>query len=135
MVDDAVLKGEGAHAWLLSRPSLPGDVVRLKLGLVAIVVFHRCDRGVDRDVEVVGEVAPYRRGPGKAPVHAVPVGEQLLEWRSGHRYEGDVVVLEVEMGLVEAVGYRRAAGAGCVPVGVEHEVVDEELRPTPEQVG
>jgi hypothetical protein len=36
--------------------------------------------------------------------------------------------------LVEAVGDRRTARAGFVPIGVEHKVVDEELRAPSEQV-
>jgi hypothetical protein len=45
------------------------------------------------------------------------------------------VILEMEMRLVEPVGDGRTARTTFVPVGVEHEVVHEQLRPAVEQVG
>ena len=101
----------------------------------SVVVFDRRDGVVDRDVEVVVEVAAPRRRPREAPLHPVPIREQLLERRTGDGGERDVVVLEVQMRLVEAVGDRRAARAAFVPVGVEHEVVHDQLRTAVEQVG
>src|SRR5260370_8669376 len=45
------------------------------------------------------------------------------------------MILEVQMRRVEAVGDRRAARAAFVPIGVEHEVIHEQLRPAEEQAG
>ena len=44
------------------------------------------------------------------------------------------MVLQVQVRLVEAVGNGRAARAGFVPVGVEHEVIDDQLRTPSEQI-
>src|SRR5713226_5705280 len=42
---------------------------------------------------------------------------------------------EVDDGAVEAVRDRRAGRTPCRVLGAEHEVVDEELRASPEQIG
>ena len=45
------------------------------------------------------------------------------------------MVGEVDDGAVEAVGDCRAGRASCLVVGSEHEVVDEQLRASSEQIG
>src|SRR5262249_30048220 len=52
-----------------------------------------------------------------------------------HRAERDVVIREVDDGAVEAVRDRRAGRTPCRVVGPEHEVIDEELRASSEEIG
>jgi len=119
---------EPAHARLLADPVFPADVSRLELILAPVVVFDRCHLGVDRDVEVVVEVAPQRRRPRERPPHAIAIGKQPLQWRPRDRDQRHVVVLKMEADAFEPVRDRRATRAPLGPVGTEHEVVDDELR-------
>src|SRR5215469_3018891 len=91
--------------------------------------------GRERDAEVVVEVRLARRDPGEGPAHALFVGGDLADRRAGDRGEGDVAGAQVDGGAVEAVGPERAVRAAGVPLGREHEVVDDELAAAAEQVG
>ena len=64
----------------------------------------------------------------------LPVGLELRERRPRHREEGDIAVGQVDVDPVEVVGPEGAALAPFLPVGGEHEVVDHQLTPTPEQI-
>src|SRR5467141_3806978 len=86
-------------------------------------------------MEVVVEVAAERRCPGKAPAHTPFVSLQLGEWSPRHRAQRDVVIREVDDGAVEAVRDRRAGRTSRRVIGPEHEVIDEELRPSSEEIG
>src|SRR5258708_33287515 len=89
----------------------------------------------DRRLEVVVEVVVERRRPGEAPAHAPLVRLQFRERSSRHRAECDVVIREVDDGPVDPV---RDGGAGRTPcrvLGPEHEVIDEELRTSSEEIG
>src|ERR1022692_2170079 len=125
---------ERAHAGLLARPVAPGDVLRLELRLVLVVVLNRCHCGIDRHVEVVVEAAAGRRDPAEVPSHAPLVRDELVERCARHHDEGDIVVLEVRDAAGEAVGDRGAARTTFVPVRIEHEVIDEHLRTPAEQI-
>src|SRR6266511_1786795 len=152
VVDDAVLECEGAHARQLAgvrrdvRSEPGGDVGH---GAVAgiqhrrhihrpVVVFD--DSGAlrflgNRRAEVVVEVARGRGRPRKRPAHPPLVGLQRRERSPRHRAERDVVIGEVDDGAVEAVRDRRAGRTPCLVLGPEHEVVDEELRTSSEEIG
>ena len=88
-----------------------------------------------RRLEVVVEVASERRRPGEAPAHPPLVRLQLRERSPRHRAERDVVIREVDDEAVEAVRDRRAGRTPCRVLGPEHEVVDEELRASSEEIG
>src|SRR5258708_4126245 len=60
---------------------------------------------------------------------------QFRERSPRHRAERDVVICEVDDGAVEAVRDRRAGGTSCRVVGPEHEVIDEELGASTEEIG
>ena len=77
----AALTHEPAHAGLLADPVLPVDVSRLKLVLAPVVVLDRCRLWIDRDVEVVVEVATLRRRPRERPAHPLAIGQQPIERR------------------------------------------------------
>ncbi len=86
------------------------------------------------DVEVEVEVATERGRPGKRPPHSPLVCLQLGQWRPRHRRQRDVVVGQVHDRAVEPVHDCRARRTTGLVVGPEHEVVDEELRATSEEV-
>src|ERR1019366_7086400 len=153
VVDDAVLERERAQPWPLAAERLPirshvrgRDLVeslavlarRRPVVVGAEVVLD--GSGVPlllavRDVEVGVEIAVEGRRPWEAPAHPLLVRLQLRQRSPRHRGERDVVIGEVDDGAVEAVRDRRAGRASCRVVGPEHEVVDQELRASSEQLG
>src|SRR5258708_24723148 len=151
VVDDAVLEHECAHARPLARvgghvgsghgrdlsvgPLLPdqrhgrlASVVVFDASLVLLLLGKA-------DVEVEVEVAAERRRPGERPPHPLLVRLQFRERSPRHRAERDVVIGEVDDGAVEAVRDRRAGRTACRVLGPEHEVIDEELRASSEEIG
>src|SRR6266496_3809148 len=86
------------------------------------------------DAEIEVEVAVERGRPGKRPTHPPLVRLQLRERRPRDRPEHHVVVGQVDGEAVEAVRDRRAGRTPRRVVRPEHEVVDEELRASPEEV-
>ena len=154
MVDDAVLQRERAHARLLAQVARDvgaghrGERRRPDLVDVRLLEPRRVLRAVvvvgaagallllgDGRVEVVVEVAAGRRRPREGPAHPAPVGEQLVDRGERDRHQRHVVVGEVHMRAIEAVGDRRASRAAGGVLGPEHEVVDEQLRVACKEVG
>ena len=86
------------------------------------------------DVEVEVELAAGRGRPGKCPSHPPLVGLQLRKRRTRHRRERDVMVRQMNDKSVEAIGDRRTGRTPRRVVGPEHEVVDEQLRASGEQI-
>ena len=106
-------------------------------GFFAVVVFDALVLLFfgEGGVEVGVEVGIGAGGPGEGPAHAFFVGEEFGEWGAGDAGEGDVVVGEVGDEVVEAVGDGGAGDAAGGVVGAEHEMVDEELGATLEEIG
>src|ERR1700720_3906364 len=149
---DAILERERAHAGPFSPVRRPvrsnarrdlGEHWTLLAGLRRPHV-HRAEVVLDesrlpllpgvRRLEVVVEVAVERRRPGEAPAHPPLVRLQFRERSPRHRAERDVVIREVYDGAVEAVRDRRAGRTPCRVLGPEHEVIDEELRASSEEI-
>src|SRR5216684_4306568 len=153
VVDDAVLERERAHAGPFSPVRRPvRSNARRDLGEPGILLaalrrpkVHRAEVVLDgsrlplllgdRSLEVVVEVAVERRSPGEAPAHPPLVRLQFRERSPRHRAERDVVIREVDNGAVEAVRDRRAGWTPCHVLGPEHEVIDEELGASSEEIG
>jgi len=91
--------------------------------------------GFEADAEVVVEVAALRRDPVEGPAHAAFEGLEFGEGGSGDGHHRHVVVGQVLVGAVDVVGQEGAALAAFGPAGAEHEVVDDQLAATAEQVG
>src|SRR5579883_334674 len=104
--------------------------------LPAIVVFHLAGEFLRREVnaEIALEVVPERRDPVEAPAHALPECLDAPHRRAGHGGEGHVAVREMDLRGIEVVGQKRAALAAFLPIGAEHEVIDDELAPAGEQI-
>src|SRR5450755_964173 len=153
VVDDAVLKRERAHAGPFPPVRLPVRPDDARCELVesgAVLAGRRPEVRLaevvlggarlpllpgDGGLEVVVEVAAGRGRPGEAPAHPLPVGLQSVERGPRHRAERDIVIREVDDGAVEAVRDRRAGRAPCRVLGAEHEVIDEQLRASLEEIG
>src|SRR5258708_2393667 len=153
VVDDAIRERERAHTRCFPRIRWPvrsngSRDRRLRWTLLADLrrpSVHRAEVVLDdsrlllllgvRRLEVVVEVAAERRRPREAPAHPLLVRLQLRERSPRHRAERDVVIGEVDDGAVEAVRDRRAGRTACRVLGPEHEVVDEELRTSSEEIG
>src|SRR5229473_3359054 len=153
VVDDAILERERAHAGPFSPVGRPvRSNARRELGDKGTLLaafrqpqVHRAEVVLDgsrlplllgvRHLEVVVEVAVERRRPGEAPAHPPLVRVQFRERSPRPRAERDVVIREVDDGAVEAVRDRRAGRTPCRVLGPEHEVIDEELRASSEEIG
>ena len=152
VVDDAVLERERAHARPLARVrgrvgSGHGGEIGDRLHdrrhvhcvpAAPVVVFDDCLALLllgERDVEVEVEVAAERGRPGKRPAHPALVG---LERASGARDTAENVTSWFAQG-----GRRSRQTRPQSPsrpdirriVGPKHEVIDEELRASSEQIG
>jgi hypothetical protein len=126
VVDLAVLEGERAEAVaFLAGGLFPAEVV---LGSVPLLVLS------ERDAEVVVEIAVQGGDPGELPVHPPLVGVDSVERRPRRADHRHVALVEVHHAAVEVVGDHRAPDAAGVPVGAEHEVVDEQLRASVEEL-
>jgi hypothetical protein len=88
----------------------------------------------ERDSEVKVEVTSVRRDPREPPAHAPFVGLEFLERGAGDTHHRYVVMVEVDDETVEGVGDRRAGRAPRVVFRPEHEVVDEQLRASGEEL-
>src|SRR6266446_2700505 len=132
--------GSGRGRELVRRPPAATLLSRapLKHRLALVVVFDAALALLllgKPDVEVAVEVATERGCPGKRPPHPPLVSLELRQRRPRHRRKHNVVVGQVDGEAVESVRDRRAGRTPCFVVGPEHEVVDEELRAPPEEVG
>jgi hypothetical protein len=100
-----------------------------------VVVLGRHDRLVQRDAEVVVEIAAVGGVPGDGPALLRLVALELLYRRAGHvgeRGVADVQVLDEPLrDLVDAGG---AAGTAVLPGRIEHEVADDQLMAPVEHV-
>jgi len=85
-------------------------------------------------VEVVIEVAVVRRDPIELPAQPLLECIDLRDRCAGHGGKGDVALREMHQGAVGVIHIEGAAGAAFLPLGAEHEVVDDELASAIEQV-
>src|SRR5262249_53402179 len=90
---------------------------------------------IERDAEIEVEVAARRRHPAEGPAHALPVGLELGKRAARDGHESRVARRQMHVDAVEIVGPERAAGATLVPVRTEHEVLNDELTASAEEVG
>src|SRR6185436_14142038 len=88
----------------------------------------------ERDVVVEVEVAAERRHPLELPAHALVVGGDLGVGRARHGDVHDVVVDEMHHRALDLVGAERAAETTLLPVGTQHEMVDDQLAAAGEQI-
>src|SRR5260221_9035850 len=68
------------------------------------------------------------------PAHALPVGFELGQGGARDCHEGNVVVLKMRAGAVDMVGHEGAAGAPFRPARTEHEMLDDQLAASVEQL-
>ncbi len=87
------------------------------------------------DVKVEVEVASIRRYPLEPPAHASLKPFDLGLRRPRDRDECDVVMFKVDTSAVDMIGQKRAAFAALLPSRSEHEMVDNQLAASIEQVG
>ena len=87
-----------------------------------------------REAEVDVEARSVGRHPRHVPAHAAPVRRQLLDRCAGREHERHVAGVEVGEEPVDRVGDRRVHRVAGLVARPEHEVVDEELRATVEQL-
>src|SRR6266436_1270343 len=86
------------------------------------------------DVIVEVEIAGGRGDPAKLPAYPLAVGFELLHWSARDRDETDVVMLEMLARAVDLIAEQRTAGASLLPFGTEHEMIDDELTASVEQI-
>ena len=86
-------------------------------------------------VEIVIEIAVIGRIPRDVrPAHAGLEGLDLVNRGAGDESESGVTRVQVREGRGEIVGEKGAAAAASIPGWIEHEVIDDELLATLEEV-
>src|SRR5665811_253405 len=85
------------------------------------------------DTEILVECAAAGGEPRQAPPHPFPVRQQLFQRSARDDGEGCVALVQQVDGA-NLAGRAGTAGAAGVPVGMEHEMLDNELPPPLEQV-
>jgi hypothetical protein len=103
------------------------------LRLVSIVVFGGRDLRIKRHVKIVIEIAAKRGNPRDAPSFLRFIGVELGQRCPGNHDERRVAVLQQRQ-IAQRVYQTRAACAPLIPCWVEHEVIDDELAATLEEV-
>src|SRR6266496_939199 len=88
----------------------------------------------ERGAEVGIEIGAGRGRPGKGPAHSTLELLQLRQRRPRYRPEHHVMIGQVNCNPVESVRDRRARRTSRFVVGPEHEMVDEELRASSEEI-
>ena len=86
-------------------------------------------------MKVEVELASIRRYPLEPPAHASLKPFDLGLRRPRDRDECDVVMFKVDTSAVDMIGQKRAAFAALLPSRSEHEMVDNQLAASIEQVG
>lgn len=105
----------------------------LQILLAEEVVLHGLDFRIRADVKVEVEVAVVRTHPGEGEAEACLVRLDLVERRARHRREGRVVRFQM-LQRRDMVSHQRARGTAGFGIGLEHEVVDDELGTAIEEV-
>src|SRR5262249_20264682 len=101
--------------------------------VLAVLILARARR-LGADFEVGVEVALERGDPRDRPPHALSIGLDLGDRRARHDRERGVA--RVEMGEVaDLIDEHRAAGTAGIPRRTEHEVVEDELAASLEELG
>src|SRR6202008_3738284 len=80
------------------------------------------------------EIVPEGGGPRERPAHSLFVYPQFRQGRARNRPEHHIVVGQVDRNPVKSVRDGRAGGTTGDVLGPKHEVVNEELRASPEKV-
>src|SRR5215469_15147260 len=113
------------------EPDFAGGKKGLRLGVVVLVIGLLRVQG---NVEVVVEIVAERRQPRKGPSHSLLKRFDLLERRTRDNREGGVSRGQMDNTPGDIVHEVRTAFAAFLPLGVEHEVVDDELSVPPKEV-
>src|SRR5580700_582800 len=85
---------EAAEARLLSFGREAGAPL-LHLRFAPVIVLHRGNRGILRDMKVIVEVSAVRADPRERPTHAFLERDELLNGCAGHADERYVTRVEV----------------------------------------
>ena len=125
-VADGVLV-EDADTWRFLAGELLHRVVVVHLALRHLLLR-------ERHVEVSVEVAAVGRHPIEPPAHPFLERLDLGQRRSRNHHHGDVACRQVRKGAVDMVGHERAARAALLPIRSEHEVVDNQLAASGEEI-
>src|SRR5262249_4466792 len=92
--------------------------------------FLRREGHAEVEIEVVRE----RRQPFEGPPHPSAIGLELGKGRAREGHHRAITMIEMNDRAVEAVGPVRAVRATGVPGRIEHEVVDDQLTSSVEEV-
>src|SRR5205807_3285518 len=90
--------------------------------------------GRERHVEIKIEIRLERGNPFEPPTHALLERLNFRQRRAGNDGKSRVALSNVSVHAVEMVGPKRAMLATFLPPRPEHEVIDDELALSAEQV-
>src|SRR5258705_869304 len=72
-------------------------------------------------------ISGSRRVPLEAPAHALLVGVYLGQGRARNGAKCHIAMIEMDRDAIEIIGPERALLAPFLPIGSEHEVIDDQL--------
>ena len=103
-------------------------------GRVFEVVFHGLHLFVRRGVVFIVEHGAVGGIPRNRPAQALLVGRDLLHRRTGDEHKGGLARVQVFHVRRDLIAEEAAVFASLLPLGGEHEVVDDELAAAVEEV-
>src|SRR5208337_3177093 len=90
---------------------------------------------LERDIEVIVEVAAEGGNPEEFPVHALAHDFDLIDWRSGDDRIADIVILKVGQNACHMIDFERAPHALMPRAGRHHEMLDVKLAVPSKEIG
>src|SRR5580692_7965892 len=103
------------------------------LEIVEHLPFRQLLRG-SRRLEVIIEVDAERRHPGEEPAHPFFERGDLRPRRTRHCGKRNIMMLKVLTGPIDVIAQKRATATTLLPPRSEHEVIDDELAASLEQI-
>src|SRR6516165_11681892 len=89
----------------------------------------------ERYAKIVIERIPVGRYPLKVPAHPLLERLDLGKGRSRNCDQGHIALLEVDDAGIEVIGRHRAAWTTLLPDRAKHEMIDDQLAASVEEVG
>src|SRR5271157_1455849 len=90
---------------------------------------------LERDIEVIVEVAAERGDPEERPAHALAHDFDFLDRRSRDDRIADVVILKVRQNAFYMIDFKRTSDALMLRAGRHHEMLDVKLAVPSKEIG
>src|SRR6185437_9352650 len=112
-------------------------VLHAEMDRAVIVILVRRLGLLGREIDAEIPIEAARRAarhPFEAPAHTLFESLELVERRARHGGEIRIAGVEMDNRALEIIRPERAAFARRVPIGVKHQMIDDELRAAAEEI-